>query len=338
MPSSSPSAQVSTVAWSKPSCGEPRLQRAAGGVGIGAGRDHRLERDHRPGLGDRPGVQVADGDHLGDGVAQVGGDARRRRSRPGVPSSRMWALSRTTRQAERRIRAATKTERIGSIGVQPVPRMTSAATMAPAEPSRSPSDVQQRGAQVEVAAVAARQHPEAREVDEEAGGRDGEHQAALDRARVGEPLDRLDDDPGGDREEREAVDEGGEHREPVEAVGAARVGRAAGDAEGEPGHRQRGEVGQHVPGVGDQRQRAGEEAAGDLDQHEAAGQERGDADRAGAGLAWRGGGRGRGLVVVVVAHRRAIASATRAVKSCGSRTASTSAASTVTPQRSAIAA
>ena len=50
----------------------------------------------------------------------------------------------------------------------------------------------------------------------------------------------------------------------------------------------------------------------------------------------------RGMVmvvaVVVVAHRRAIASATRAVKSCGSRTAATSAASTVTPQRSAIAA
>ena len=96
-------------------------------------------------------------------------------------------------------------------------------------------------------------------------------------------LGGLDDDPGGDREEREAVDEGGEHREAVEAVGAPRVGRAAGDAEGEPGHRERGEVGQHVAGVGDQRERAGEEAAGDLDEHEAAGQERGDADGAGAG-------------------------------------------------------
>ena len=60
------------------------------------------------------------------------------------------------------------------------------------------------------------------------GGGDGEHQAAVDRPRVGEPLDRLDDDPGGDREEREAVDEGGEHREPVEAVGAfASAGRRA---------------------------------------------------------------------------------------------------------------
>ena len=112
-------------------------------------------------------------------------------------------------------------------------------------------------------------------------------------AGVGEAAGGLDDDPGGDGEEREAVDEGGHHREAVEAVGAARVGRAAGDAEGEPGHGEGGEVGQHVAGVGEERERAGDEAAGDLDDHEAAGEERGDADGAGAGGV-RGGVRGRG--------------------------------------------
>src|SRR5690606_39440786 len=42
-------------------------------------------------------------------------------------------------QALRRMSSDTRTERMGSIGAQPVSQMTSAATMAPTEPSRSPS-------------------------------------------------------------------------------------------------------------------------------------------------------------------------------------------------------
>ena len=64
--------------------------------------------------------------------------------------------------------------------------------------------------------------------------------------------------------------------------------------------RQRGEVGQHVAGVGEERQRAGDEAAGDLGDHEAAGEERGDADGAGAGGVRGGGGRGVAVAVAVV--------------------------------------
>ena len=42
----------------------------------------------------------------------------------------------------------------------------------------------------------------------------------------------------------------------------------------EPGERQRGEVGEHVAGVGEKRQRAGDDAAGDLGEHEGAGEQR----------------------------------------------------------------
>ena len=44
----------------------------------------------------------------------------------------------------------------------------------------------------------------------------------------------------------------------------------------EPGERKRGEVGQHMAGVGDQRQRAGGDAARHLGEHEGAGQRRGE--------------------------------------------------------------
>ena len=169
-------------------------------------------------------------------------------------------------------------------------------------------------------------------------------------------MDRFEDDPAGHREEGHAVDEGGEDRNPVEAVGAACVGRAPGEAEGEPGERQGGEVGQHVAGVGEERQRAGEEAARHLGEHEAAGEECRDADGAGAGgVLGRDGVAVRVAVAVIVAvavvavgvvvaahgaarERRAIASEMSWTKSAGLPTAATSAASTVTPQRWAMVA
>ena len=130
----------------------------------------------------------------------------------------------------------------------------------------------------------------------------------------------------------------------VSALPGAADGGTAGDAEGGPGHAERREVGQHVPGVGDQRQRAGDEAAHDLGHHEPARQQRRDPDGPGARRIARrlGAMMVAAVVVVAVRHRRTsrrrtIAPLTRASKSCGSRTPATSAASTVTPQRSAIA-
>jgi hypothetical protein len=48
----------------------------------------------------------------------------------GAPSRRMWPLSRSSRTALTTISAATRSESSGSIGVQPVARMTAAAAMA----------------------------------------------------------------------------------------------------------------------------------------------------------------------------------------------------------------
>ena len=56
----------------------------------------------------------------------------------GVASSRMSVVSRTIRHAPTAISTAMPTERIGSIGVQPVSRMTRPATMTPTEAPTSP--------------------------------------------------------------------------------------------------------------------------------------------------------------------------------------------------------
>jgi hypothetical protein len=51
----------------------------------------------------------------------------------------MWPLSATTRQAERKMISATTIDSSGSIGIQPVARITSAAMTAATEPKRSPT-------------------------------------------------------------------------------------------------------------------------------------------------------------------------------------------------------
>ena len=56
----------------------------------------------------------------------------------GAPSRRICSVFFRRLQALRRISSDTKTDRIGSMGVQPVYQITMAATMAPTDPSRSP--------------------------------------------------------------------------------------------------------------------------------------------------------------------------------------------------------
>ncbi len=57
----------------------------------------------------------------------------------GAPSRRMCAERRTICQPLRTISSATNTDRIGSIGIQPVNQITAAAAIAASEPSKSPS-------------------------------------------------------------------------------------------------------------------------------------------------------------------------------------------------------
>ncbi len=76
------------------------------------------------------------------------------------------------------------------------------------------------------------------------------------------------------------LDEGDQHLQPVEAVGAAAVGRRVGETEGEPRHAKREDVDEHVRGVGEQRQRAGNDAADHLGDHEGQGEQRRQPDPA----------------------------------------------------------
>src|SRR5690606_33075701 len=83
---------------------------------------------------------------------------------------------------------------------------------------------------------------------------------------------RLEEDPGGDKEEAEAVGEGGKDLEAMIAVAAPGIGRARVEAEGEPGERERGSIGEHMPRIGEQSEGTRREATGDLQDEIATGQ------------------------------------------------------------------
>ena len=121
---------------------------------------------------------------------------------------------------------------------------------------------------------------EGRDVDEKPERRDDQHQPAQHRLGREEARDGLPGDPPADDEEGEPVDEGDEHLRAIEPVGTGGVGRAPCETEGQPGQHQRGEVREHVAGVGEKCERAREDAAGDLGQHEDADEDGCDGDPA----------------------------------------------------------
>ena len=204
-----------------------------------------------------------------------------RESTPGgEPSSRMWPLSATTRHAERRMISATTIDSSGSIGIQPVARITSAAMTAATEPKRSPMTCSTAARMLRLSLSPERSTKKARTLTPKPAA--AIHSIGAPRTATGEysRCTASVDDPCRDREQRDAVDERDEHGEAVEAVGAAPVGRLPREPEADPGEREAREVGQHVAGIGEQRQRAGENAADDLGDHEAARQQRGEPDAA----------------------------------------------------------
>ena len=184
--------------------------------------------------------------------------------------------SATTCQPLRTMMAATRIESRGSIGVQPVSRITAPAASAATEPSRSPSTWTAAPRMLRLSRSAPCSSTEGGDVDEQPERGDDHHDAAGDLRRGHQPLDRLIDDPGGDGEQRKPVGERDQHLEAVEAVSAPPVGGTPRQAEPEPGERERGEVGEHVAGVGEQRERAGGDAARHLGEHEGAGEQRGE--------------------------------------------------------------
>ena len=128
-----------------------------------------------------------------------------------------------------------------------------AGESAATEPSRSPSTWTNGAAHVEIVAVGALKQDEGSDVHQEPEHGDDHHDAARDVGRGHQPLGGLIDDPGGDGEQREPVGKRDQHLEAVEAISAPPVGGTPRQPEAEPGKRERGEVGQHVAGVGEQR-------------------------------------------------------------------------------------
>ena len=124
--------------------------------------------------------------------------------------------------------------------------------------------MEERAAHVQALAAAARQHHRRDEVHRHARKRDAEHEAATHVLRIDQPADGLVDDPAADERERGAVHLRRQHAHAAEAKGPPAGCRPAGHRRRAEGHRERGRVGEHVTGVGEERERAGENPEDDL--------------------------------------------------------------------------
>jgi hypothetical protein len=142
------------------------------------------------------------------------------------------------------------------MGIQPVVMMTTAATNAANDPRRSPATCKGGGPNVEVLAVSALQHPERQDIDRKARQRDPEHHAGEHGGWLAQALPGFGDDPGRDDEQRQPVDEGYDDGKPIVTVGPLPIRRASGQAKPVPGERETCEIRHHVPGIGEERERA----------------------------------------------------------------------------------
>ncbi len=134
-------------------------------------------------------------------------------------------------------------------------------------------DLQVGALDVQAVALGRRQQAHAGQVHQQAEHGDHQHAHGLDLRRLVEPLVGRVEDIEGHAEQEEGVERRGEDLEAVVAVGQAIVGRAPGDVDRGQGDGQGHGVGEHVRGIGDQRQAAGEDAADDLGDEEASGQQ-----------------------------------------------------------------
>ena len=177
----------------------------------------------------------------------------------GTASSRMSVLSRSSRQAPARISSESAIETIGSAsGPAGEPDDRRRAERADrAEGVAQDVEVGAPGVEASLRATPWSM-PRLTRFTTRPAGRDDQEQPGPDRLGVLDPLDRLDHHPGGDAEERGAVHQRGEDLPPEVAVGLAVVGGPLGDPGGEQAEAQRADVGEHVPRVGQQGQRAAE--------------------------------------------------------------------------------
>ena len=107
---------------------------------------------------------------------------------------------------------------------------------------------------VDVILLGGAQAPHDAAVDQQAQGRDRDHDVLLHRFRVQEALDAFVKDPHRERHQRDGVDESRQYASAVIAVRFDLVGGSGLYVEGKPGEQQRHCVGDVMAGVGQQRQ------------------------------------------------------------------------------------
>jgi len=121
---------------------------------------------------------------------------------------------------------------------------------------------------VEAALVFAGQDPRCQEVDCDADQRDHQDHRSFDGRRGDEVADALVDDQQPEHEQRYAICLGAQDLGPPKAVGHRPGSRARCQPSSEQRERQRRRIGQHVGGVGEQRQRRSDHGRDDLGNHE----------------------------------------------------------------------
>ena len=246
--------------------------------------------------GDLRGVQVVHGVHVVD--ARAGAARTSSRSRPrGALSSSTSVVSRSRCIVRGRISSPIRMETTASARSQPVVAMTSGGDQDRDRAERVVDDLEERGPHVEVAA--ARRGPARRIASRLPARPDG----AEDEHRRGDDLGRRRPaggrpPPGRRRRRRAGRPPAGWPRAPRRA-GSPRCagrGRPGGERGGEVRDQQAGGVGEHVPGVGEQRQAAGQRRADDLGDEHRAGDEQHQQQSPPVV--------GRPVVVLTPAHRR----------------------------------
>ncbi len=122
---------------------------------------------------------------------------------------------------------------------------------------------------VEALAVGFREDPGSRDVHRNADGRYDGHQRAGDIGRTDQPANRLVDDERAQDEQDGPVRLAAQHLGAPHAVGEVTAARPLDNADDEERKDERAGVGQHVPGVGEQRERMRQDPDDDLEGHEA---------------------------------------------------------------------
>ena len=164
-------------------------------------------------------------------------------------------------------------------------------------------DLEVRPLDVEALGRALAEQRERDEVHDEAQAGDDQHRHTEHLGLTGQPAHRLDEDVDRHAEEQEGVDEGGQDLQSVQAERVLPPVRLLGVTTGQLDRRQRHaeaeDVGEHVPGIGEEGQRVGQDPADGLDHEEHGDEAEGD----GQALLVTGTGPQRpGPVIVIAAH------------------------------------